>query len=526
VVVVLLPGGGSAATWQSGAAAGRFFVFESRSDAFEDGDANEELDVFLRDRVEGTTARISTGLDGRSGNETSRWPLMSSSGRYVVFHSTASNLVPGDSNGAGDLFLRDLVLKTTERVSVGHDGAQADDTSYIEEATGYGSEVTPDGRYIAFSSHASNLVEGDTNGWYDAFVRDRVVGTTELVSVSSTEAHGNSGSEVESMSADGRYVVFASHANNLVLNDHNSAKDTFVRDRLTGTTELVSMSSDEELGNDNSYQAAVSADGRYVAFESWSSNLVPDDSNGRADVFVRDRALGTTERVSLGDDDTQAVSAPSRAGFSGSVDPSISADGRLVAFLSWAPNLVAGDTNGLSDIFVRDRVAGATSRVSVTRSGLQANERSFQATISPDGRFVQFKSQATNLDGSRTYDDRFGDTFVRDLFAGTTKRISVPTTPARPGRLRLSPPIPRSGGRLTATFTVTQGGKPVVSATVTCVAKVGRQTLRLLSSGYRSGAARCTWTIPVGTSGKLTLGRIEASTPNGVVERTFRTRAR
>jgi hypothetical protein len=270
-------------------------------------------------------------------------------------------------------------------------------------------------------------------------VRDRGAGTTELVSVSSTEVQGNSGSEVEGMSADGRYVVFESFANNLVPNDQNRTKDIFVRDRLTGTTELVSVSSDEELGNGYSYAAAASSDGRYIAFESHSSNLVPGDSNGTNDVFIRDQTLGTTERVSLGNDGTQGNNRIS----DGSSDPSISADGRLVAFVSWASNLVPGDTNEVNDIFVRDRVAGTTRRVSVTHDGLQANERSFQGTISPDGRLVQFKSKATNLVARpQVYDAMWGDTFVRDLVAGTTEQISVPTTPARPGRLHLTPPEP------------------------------------------------------------------------------------
>ena len=520
-LLVFLPGGGSAATWQPSDVTGRFFAFDSKSDALVDGDANEEFDVFLRDTVAGTTALISTGLDGRSGNETSWWPLMSSTGRFLVFQSFASNLVQGDSTGAGDIFLRDLVLNTTERVSVGRDGAQANDTSYIEVSSGYGSEVTSDGRYIAFYSYASNLVEGDANRSYDVFLRDRVAGTTELVSVSSAEVQGNSGSEVEGMSADGRYVVFESFANNLVPNDHNQTKDIFVRDRLAGTTELVSVGSDEELGNDYSYAADVSADGRYIAFESHSSNLVPGDSNGTNDVFIRDRTRGTTERVSLSDDGAQANSS----GY-GSSDPSISADGRLVVFLSWASNLVPGDTNGWNDIFVRDRSAGTTRRVSVTRGGLQANERSFQATISPNGRLVQFKSKATNLVGRpQVYDAVWGDTFVRDLVAGTTEQISVPTTPAQPGRLHLSPLNPRSGGRLTAAFTVKQGSKLVASASVTCTAVVGRRKPRLIASGYRNGTARCAWLVPVGSSGKVIRGRIVATTPNGVVERTFRTRA-
>ena len=177
--------------------------------------------------------------------------------------------------------------------------------------------------------------------------------TTERVSVNSAEVEGNDASDTTALSADGRFVAFISEADNLVAGDVNGQADIFVRDRQTGTTEQVSVSSDEEGGNDSSDDPRISPDGRYVVFSSYSDNLVDGDTNDEADIFLRDRQAGTTERVSLTDADAQAE-------FDGSFLPDVSSDGRYVAFQSYADDLVAGDEEGYLDIFVRDRVAGTT----------------------------------------------------------------------------------------------------------------------------------------------------------------------
>jgi Tol biopolymer transport system component len=281
--------------------------------------------------------------------------------------------------------------------------------------------VSTDGRYVAFESDAADLVAGDTGGYTDIFVRDRVTGNTERVSVSSAEAQANGDSAGAVISADGRYVAFYSYATNLVSGDTNSVSDIFVRDRVLGTTVRVSRSTGGTQGNGVSSRPSISADGRYIAFESKATNLVSGDTNALADIFVHDLIGGTTSRVSIGDDEAQAGLASRK--------PAISADGRYVAFTSEAANLVSGDTNGKTDVFVRDRVAGTTERVSVATGGTQADGRSDGASISATGRFVAFESDAPDLVAGDTFG--YMDVFVRDRAAGTTERVSVSTSEAQ-----------------------------------------------------------------------------------------------
>ncbi|MBU4457101.1 MAG: hypothetical protein KKA65_06395, partial [Nanoarchaeota archaeon] len=259
----------------------------------------------------------------------------------------------------------------TTRVSVASDGGQGNGDS------SWGVSISADGRYVAFKSNASNLVSGDTNDANDVFVHDRQSGQTTRVSVASDGAQGNYHSGSPSISADGRYVAFESYSNNLVSGDTNDAIDVFVHDRQSGQTRRVSLASDGAQGNYHSGSPSISADGRYVAFGSYSNNLVSGDTNDANDVFVHDRQSGQTRRVSLASDGTQ--------GSGDSSSPSISADGRYVAFYSDASNLVSGDTNGYWDVFVHDRQSGQTARVSVASDGAQGNGVSLYPSISADG---------------------------------------------------------------------------------------------------------------------------------------------
>jgi Tol biopolymer transport system component len=252
--------------------------------------------------------RVSVAINSTQANGDSDLPAISANGRYAAFTSEASNLVPGDTNGLGDVFVRDLWTGTTRRVSVASDGTQGNDSSGSESEA-----ISADGRYVAFDSGASNLVPGDANHRGDVFVRDLRSGTTRLVSVATSGTQGNHTSSFAAISADGRYVAFDSTASNLVPGDTNHSADVFVRDLRSGTTQRVSVASDGTQTNGDSYFPAVSADGRYVAFESvnTSDNL---------DVFVRDLRSGTTQRVSVARDGTPAES--------GSGGAAISADGR------------------------------------------------------------------------------------------------------------------------------------------------------------------------------------------------------
>jgi Tol biopolymer transport system component len=300
---------------------------------------------------------------------------------------------------------------TTSRVSTDSNGNQGNDGSYHFNA------ISGDGRYVTFMSYANNLVPGDTNNTRDIFVHDRITGITERVSVDSNGNQGNNLSTASSISYCGRYIAFDSDASNLVPGDTNGISDVFVHDRQTGITERVSIDSFGNEGNGHSHNPFISPDGRYVTFTSGSSNLVPGDTNGMYDVFVHDRQTGITERVSI---DSNGNQGNGMCGFS-----SIDANGRYVVFDSDSNNLVPNDTNGTRDIFVHDRLTGITERVNVGTNGKQTNGFSdliHGRSISGDGMYVVFRSGATNLDPRCSVN---GDTvFSRDRVRGNTKCIA------------------------------------------------------------------------------------------------------
>jgi Tol biopolymer transport system component len=307
------------------------------------------------------------------------------------------------------------------------------------EANGnsYGPGVSATGRFVVFESLASNLVAGDTNDATDVFLRDRTTRTTTRVSVSSAGAQGDGGSFFAAISADGRFVAFVSLASNLVADDTNGARDIFVRDRRTRTTTRVSVSAagGEANGHSSFRPPSLSANGRFIAFESSASNLVADDTNGAPDIFVRDRTIRATTRASVSSVEAEG-NAPSNR-------PELSASGRFVAFESDASNLVAGDSNARRDIFVRDRRTGQTTRVSVTSAGGQGHAGSLFAAISADGRFVAFDSAASNL---VPYDENGAtDIFLRDRRRGTTRRVSVSSAGAESNSLSFDPAISADG---------------------------------------------------------------------------------
>jgi Tol biopolymer transport system component len=349
----------------------------------------------------GTTERVSVGSGGVEADDASVGPAISGDGRFVAFISCAANLVPGDTSPGCDVFVRDRRVGTTERASLGPGGIQANGSCYS-------ASISADGRFVGFTSDATNLVEGDTNGAYDAFVRDLQTDTTERISVGPRGIQANSYSYSPEFSSHGRFVAFESVATNLVPGDSNRSSDVFVRDRTTGLTARVNVSTTGTQGNGYSARAAISADGRFVAFESVASNLVPGDS-GVEDVFVRDRKANRTKRIGAGDQTSEG--------------PAISADGRFVAFTSYADNLVPGDTNETTDVFVENLQTRTIQRVSVGAGGLQADGSSFAPAISADGRFVAFSSVAGNL----VSDDNNGkyDIFVFDRNLGKPRRASV-----------------------------------------------------------------------------------------------------
>jgi len=318
-------------------ALGRYVVFQSVASNLVAADTNGVDDIFAHDWVTGSTVRVSISSAAVQSNGASDKPSISSNGRYVAFQSVASNLVASDTNGASDIFVHDIVMGVTLRVSVGPAGVQANGAS--TNAT-----ITPDGRYVVFQSVATNLVAGDANGAEDIFVHDTVTGTTALVSVDSASVQANGASDNPAISSNGRYVAFRSAATNLVAIDANGADDIFVRDTVAGTTALVSVDSASVQANGASDNPSISTDGRYVVFQSAASNLVAADANGFVDIFIRDTVAGTTTLVSVNSAALQANDDSNR--------PLISSDGQYVAFESSASNLVNGDTLGFDDIFL------------------------------------------------------------------------------------------------------------------------------------------------------------------------------
>ena len=382
---------------------GRFVVFDSSANNLVGNDSNTYADVFIRDRRRGKTKRVNVSSAGVEANNFSgaysNGSPISADGRFVVFNSLADTLIAHDTNAQTDIFIRDRKNATTKRVNV---------SSNEEEATGPGAAystdpaISADGRFVVFTSTADNLVPNDLNGAADIFIRDRKKGVTKRVSVNSGEEESHNGGTEASVSADGRYVLFGSTSDNLGPGAVDGHEDAYVRDRWKGTTRRVSVNSHEHQANLSVGYMSISNDGRFVVFESDADNLVPHDTNGVTDVFIRDRRNGTTRRVSVNSNEKQSKTW---AGYA-----HISPSGRYVVFESPDGNLVPGDDNGVNDIFVRDVRNGTTRRVTHRAGGTTPNGSEY-ATISADGRFVAFQSDVTNLVPND--DNGYSDVFVR-----------------------------------------------------------------------------------------------------------------
>jgi archaellum component FlaF (FlaF/FlaG flagellin family) len=321
----------------------RLAAFESHATNLVEGDTNGVQDVFVRGLLANPNAgtrRVSVSSAGAEANGFSGTASISADGRFVAFTSVASNLVAGDTNAAGDIFVRDLGSGQTSRVSVGRRGAQGDGLSSLASISG-------DGRYVAFVSAASNLVKGDTNNADDVFVHDRATGRTTRVSVAEGGSQANANSSGPSISEDGRWVAFSSDASNLVPGDTNGRSDVIVYDVANGVPTRASASSSGAQANDGSGSPAISADGRYVAYSSGATNLVPGDTNRMDDVFRWERDTLQTERWSVASDGSQAL-----VGLA-SGQPAINDTGDAIAFASDANNLFPGDTLLSQDVFLR-----------------------------------------------------------------------------------------------------------------------------------------------------------------------------
>ncbi|MEK7815216.1 MAG: putative Ig domain-containing protein, partial [Pseudomonadota bacterium] len=403
---------------------GRYVAFFSSASNLVVADTNGREDVFVKDIETGELIRASTTADGSQGNSYSYGPSISADGNYVAFYSYATNLVAGDANGLSDIFVKDLRTGAVVRTNTSAAGTQAID------GTSYTPAISADGRYVAFTSYASNLVPGDTNRASDIFVKDIQTGEIVRADTATDGTQGDSYSFHPAISADGRYVAFMSSASNLVLGDTNGSSDSFVKDLQTGEIVRANTAADGVQANgESNYGPSISADGRYVAFASYASNLVPGDTNGRPDIFVKDLQTGEIVRANTAADGVQA-NGESNYG------PSISADGRYVVFDSTASNLVSGDTNGRTDIFVKDLRTGGIIRANTAAEGAQANDHSVDPEISADGRYVVFGSPASSLVSGDANNPRYLDIFVApnlSFLLPTAPGISISDTAGSQG---------------------------------------------------------------------------------------------
>jgi Tol biopolymer transport system component len=285
------------------------------------------------------------------------------------------------------------------------------------------------GRSVVFDSPASDLVPGDTNREQDVFVRDRNAGTTKRVSVSSAERQGNAQSHEAAISSNGRFVAFTSGASNLVKGDTNDANDVFVRDLKAGTTRRVSVGAGGQQANGSSFLPSISRNGRFVAFQSTAANLTRRDRNDSEDVFVRDLKKKTTSRVSV---------PPRGRQFAGpSALPVISDNGRYVAFISNPRN------PDIFDVYLRDRRAKTTRLITNGVDGQPLNGATGQIAISGNGRYVGYMSDATNLVRGDTNGQ--WDTFVYDARTRVTRRVSVGTGGVQSNGFSDQPSLSRTG---------------------------------------------------------------------------------
>lgn len=434
---------------------GRWIVFTSDGVGFNaDPDLNGKDDIFLRDRISGTTVSVSGGA-----NDWSRSPVVSADGRYVAYVSAATNLVPGQVDpvdnpnnflGDMDVFLFDRETGTNTLVS--HAAAAA-----LQAANGVSNApvVSADGRYVAFVSGATNLVAGQTdiNLDTDVFLWDRDTGVITLVSrtAASATTAGNDDARGPVMSADGRWIAYLSNATNVTAgqSDSSATDDLFLFDRDTATNRLVSRANGSTTqASGRSQDPAITPDGRFLVFACTGSNLVASmsDSNSETDVFLYDRSNGSMKLVSA------RAGVPTSTPSRGSFAPRVSADGNWVVFVSNAFSLLVAsqdDTNAASDVFLRNVAASTTALVShqAGNAARTANGESLSPSISADGRWIAFASAGTTLLSPQTDTTGTRDVFLYDRDSASSKMVSrVEASESTAGNAASDRPVISAGG--------------------------------------------------------------------------------
>jgi len=412
---------------------GRFIAFLSKADNLVQGDTNGEMDVFVHDRQTRQTTRASIASDGSEANDGVGWTIksISDNGRFVVFSSSADNLVNGDNNRRQDIFLHDLENSETIRISLAGDGMEANHSSFFPG-------IFSDGRYVTFESAADNLVPGDTNGITDVFLHDRKTRLTRRVNIASDGSEANKQERnwswiwwyTNPVSDDGRYVAFTSLSSNLVAGDENAAEDVFVHNLETGETERVSVDSDGREWNHYSLLFDMSDDGRFIAFLSFSDpGSNPAEAVGESGpqgLFIHDRLIGRTSHI-----------------YGGAGWAAFSGNGRYLAYTGVINSASLQETADHWDVYVLDQHTGETLKATVSFQGNQTDRSSWHTAMSGDGRSIAFSSMATNLvPGDRNAE---GDVFATDnphLFrinAGINDAWFDPETPGQGFQMTVFP---------------------------------------------------------------------------------------
>ena len=391
------------------------------------GDTNGSYDIFVKDLATGTITRVSTDSNGGQANGSSFDPAFSPDGTEIAFASSASNLVPGDTNGVEDTFVKNLITGAITRVSTDSNGAQGQPFASFSSVTGasFGASFSPDGTEVAFYSLASNLAPGETVG-PNVFIKNLTTGVTTYVAPDNNSLNWSYFGEVPSFSPDGTELLFDSNAD--LVSESNGFEQIYEKNLATGAVTLISTDANGIVGNGESYNPTFSPDGTEVAFQSTASNLVPGDTNNVSDVFVKNLLTGAITRVSTDANGGQANNDSIVTGGGGAV---FSHDGTEIIFTSGASNLVPSDTNGVADVFVKNIVTGAIARISTGANDLQATGGSTDAIFSPNGTELVFFSEADNLvpNDNNSGPNFFGsDAFVRSVTAEAVTNENTPIT--------------------------------------------------------------------------------------------------
>lgn len=412
---------------------GRYVAFNSFSTNLVVGDTNGANDVFLKDTLTGAVSIVSTDSLGNQGDVNANFGAISADGRYVMFSSSSSNFVTGDTNGETDIFVKDTVTGTTRRVNTDSNGNEANSFS-----SGLG--MSGDGRYVLFSSNASNLVAGDTNGFQDLFVKDTITGMTTRVSTDSAGTQANAASSIGTISSDGRFVVFGTTASNLVAGDNNGFQDAFMKDLQTGITSRISVDNVGTEANSASLAWAISADGRYAAFDSIASNLVPGDTIGSFDSFIRDNTTGAISRITGEGTGIDSANIPRTL--------ALSADGRyavthqILGSAAYLIDLTKAGVQTMSGMVVSNRASASITLnlVQRFRDELTDYRANLGATTSRVGVFIN-TLQATNIN-TQAAESRISDADVAlDAATATAAQIRQQVSASLLGQANLAPQI-------------------------------------------------------------------------------------